>query len=148
MCNGDEDFDSQFSAYGPPNNFNRADFRFDVRNGRFPDRAKFLAHIPAKLRSIIRTCLKPSSADRFQSALDAANALAAIEEKLDWRFSVDGRTKIWKKNENGTKFKLKLFDTGEVRFRRRREDGRPRRITEGCRPEISDRDLQKLLGAY
>ncbi|MGO4527350.1 serine/threonine-protein kinase [Microvirga sp. 2MCAF35] len=149
MCNGNEVFYRQLAKYGPPSSFDRETFRFDLRTGRFPDRKVFPAHIPAKLRKIIRTCLEPDPSARYGSALEVSNALADIDgEILDWHFVQTPDTSTWTKNENGTSYELTLKLDGTSEFYRSVSGGQRRRIMEGCRPSLSDKDVQRLLGSY
>jgi eukaryotic-like serine/threonine-protein kinase len=86
MCNGNDEFNKQFAQFGG----NAPAFYDAVKAGNFPNRQVFPAHIPQKLRSIIRRCIDVDPVKRYQSALDVANQLAEIEDLLDWRLSVRG----------------------------------------------------------
>jgi serine/threonine protein kinase len=91
MCNSNELFYQQLNAYGIDPAFDQESFHFDLRNGRFPDRDAFVSHIPTRLRNIIKTCLEPTTTDRYQSAIDVANALAEVDgATLDWQFTMTG----------------------------------------------------------
>lgn len=149
MCNGNEAFYRQLEKYGPRDAFDRDGFRFDLHNGRFPDRKTFPAHIPTKLRNIIKRCLEPDPANRYRSALEVSNAMADIEgEILDWCFVETPDTSTWTKNENGTTYELTLKPDGTSEFYKTVNDGKRRRIMEGCKPSLSPKDVQKLLGSY
>jgi serine/threonine protein kinase len=52
--------------------------RLIVTLGNFADTLKWLPHIPATWRRVVRTMLRDNPYDRYQSALQAQNALAAL----------------------------------------------------------------------
>jgi len=90
MCNGNEEFERQFLPFTAGGAFDRSAFRYAVVNGQFPDRRVFPAHVPERLRSVIRKCLQADLNERYASALEVANALAPIDgPTLDWRHSKD-----------------------------------------------------------
>jgi serine/threonine protein kinase len=149
MCNGDQHFYVQFAVYGPPDNFDRERFRFDVRNGRFPNRSSFLPHVPATLRNVIRKCLQIEPAQRYRSAIEVANAMAGIDgNSLDWQFLQQDDKKVWTKNEKGTEYELAVYLDGHSECYKTVNDGVRRRVAKACRKEISDKDLRKLFTDY
>ncbi|WP_010660242.1 serine/threonine-protein kinase [Brucella anthropi] len=149
MCNGNEHFYQQLRDYGQAGAFDRDRFRFDVRNGRFPDRKSFAPNVPSKLRNVIKTCLEVRSDNRYQSALDVANAMADIDgETLDWRLSVHPDRKTWTKIVDETQYELSLHGDGTTTCYKSVNGSKPRRIGEACRDKISDSDLRKIFKAY
>src|SRR6266853_6265440 len=56
----------------------------EIVKGKFPDRSRFLPHVPKRLKTIIRKALVVDPADRFQSAIEMADALAGIRFSHDW----------------------------------------------------------------
>jgi serine/threonine protein kinase len=147
MCNGNGAFDDQFQAYNK-GGFDMDGFRFDVRNGRFPNRQLFQPHVPEKLRKIIRKCLETDRASRFQSTLAVSNALAEVDTKLDWFFTETADKRTWKKDVDGTFYELIVDCTGKSECYKAASGGQPRRVKEVCVAKISDKDIQKFLGAY
>lgn len=148
MCIGNDAFYAQLAVYGPKI-ANRDQFRFDVTNGRFPDRKAFPAHIPAKLRNIVTRCMSVSPADRYQSAVEVANALAGIDDKtMDWRLVEDAGTRTWSKNEGGTEYRFAIHPDQSCVLYKAKDGGQPRRVGDGCKPSISAKEAQKLLGSY
>ena len=150
MCNGNDAFQAQFAKYGPRASFDRAAFKSDVRNGRFPDRRAFSPHVPQKLRNIIKKCIQPNPADRYLSAIDCANALATVDgNTLDWRLSrnpvipVSGR-----RTESGTLYDLTVASGGGAECYKTVGGGQRRRVIEGCKASISETELKKFLGSY
>ena len=146
MCNGNEDFYRQFSKYGALPNFDRRQFRFDVRNGRFPERKQFQPHVPTKLRTIVQKCLNVEPGKRYRSALDVANALAGVDGQiLDWRLVEAGGKRTWSKNEKGTSWELVVSAGGSSECRKTVGAGISRRVTGGCMPSISMKEITKFL---
>lgn len=149
MCNGNEEFYKQLGKFGPRTSFDRDAFRYDLRNGRFPDRAVFPAHIPSKMRKIIRRCLETDTTNRYNSVLDVANAMAHIDASLDWRLTETNDTKVWAQtNEKGTKLELTLQADGSSTLFQTSDGAMPRRVTKGCKASITRQELQSLLGSY
>lgn len=147
MCNGNAAFETQFQVYNQ-GEFDRATFRIDVRNGRFPDRKAFQPHVPEKLRKIIRKCLETDPGNRFQSALAVSNALADVDGTLDWFFTETDDKRVWKKNVGGTSYELTVERTGRSECYKTVNGGTPRRVKDGCVANINEKDIQKFLGAY
>lgn len=146
MCNGNDDFNQQFSIYGPPATFDRKKFQYDLRNGNFPNRNMYVPHIPVKLQSVINKCLKIDPSDRYQSAIDVSNALAGIDgEILDWQLSEPNGTKVWTKKENGRYYSLTVKADGSSHFTKSINGCADRRILAGCVASLTDGDIRKLL---
>ncbi len=149
MCNGNEDFYTQFSKYGPPGQFDRAAFAYDLRNARFPDRSRFLPHIPSKLRNVIKKCLEVEPSRRYQSAIEVANAMATVVgAALDWRFAPDADKKVWTKNENGTEYELTVNADGSSDCYKSVNGGARRRVRDACKDNITDRELRNIFASY
>jgi serine/threonine protein kinase len=145
MCNGNEAFYEQFNAYGG----DRDAFRAAVKQGKFPDRKAFASHVPSKLRKVIRRCLDVDPAARFGTAIEIANALSDIDgAELDWRHESHADKKVWIKNESGTVHSLAVYADGRSELYKSVNGGDPRRVNDGCRKSIAEKDLQKLLGSY
>ena len=149
MCGGDEHFYSQLAKYGPPSSFDRDTFRFDVNNGRFPDRKAFAPHIPATLRNVIKKCLDVDPTKRYWSAIDVANAMAGVEGNcLDWRPVTHPDKKVWTKRENGTEYELTLNPDATTTCYKSVSGGQRRRVGDACRTNVSDKDLRKFFTDY
>lgn len=148
MCVGNNAFYKLLEAYGPKI-AKRDDFRFDVNNGRFPDRKAYPAHIPTKLRNIVAKCLSVAPSDRYQSAIEVSNALAGVDDKsFDWRLSEADGIREWVKNENGTQLRFAINLDQSCSLYKSVDGGTPRRVGDGCRTTISEKEAQKLLGSY
>lgn len=52
--------------------------------GRFPDRKSFLPHVPPRMRTVIRKALQKLPENRFDNAMQLADALGRIPIPLDW----------------------------------------------------------------
>lgn len=93
MCNGNEDFQKQWDLI--------TDKATAIRQGKFPDRTKFLPHIPTQLRRVVTTALKVDGTDRYNTILDMINALSKIDKGLDWNYNILNRTHVWTHEEDG-----------------------------------------------
>ncbi len=149
MCNGNESFYRQLAIYGEGQNFDRAKFANDLREGKFPDRSSFLPHVHSTLRNVIKRCLSVEPGQRYQSAIEVANALAPIDGKgLDWRYHAHPGKKVWTKNEDGINYELSVADDGSSMCYRSSNGGPRRRVLDACKAKITDRDLRKLFSDY
>lgn len=150
MCNGNEVFNSQFYQFGTtPSLFKRDDFLFALRNGRFPDRSLFAEHIPEKLRKVIRKCLSPNIADRYDTTICVANALADIDGNiLDWQYTVTDTERIWSKQSEDKQYKLTLRKDGTSEATKFLSSGSTYKIKEFCKPAASLKDIKAFLEGY
>lgn len=104
MCNGNRDFDEKLTSGGVT--------RDEVINGLFPDRNKYLPHIPRSLRSVIENALKTDLMERYQAILHMMNDLSSVCENLDWKYDFDTTTGIqtWVEETDKSVRTLKLFE--------------------------------------
>lgn len=58
--------------------------RVKISNGKFPDRTRFMPHVPRRIRTLVRKALCVNPADRFQTATEMADALSRVNVTLDW----------------------------------------------------------------
>ena len=145
MCNGNEDYYRQLGIYGDRNNFDRNAFRYDLRNGRFPNRASFLPHIPEKLRKVVKKCLEANPDNRYASIIDISNALAEIDgNELDWQHSVEGGKLVWKKQADGNLYTLEV-DENQKSVAKKRTSVRESRMTTYCLDGIQPRKIREFL---
>lgn len=145
MVNGNDEFDRQFSSfcdaegYADPHQLSDA-----ILQGQFPDRDSFGEHVPIKLRRVIKRCLEVRPEDRFQSALDTANALASVDDCLDWRPVQDPVNKVWCKNEGGTQKRFTVNQNGSTEFTST-SNGKVRRTLDLCRNRMTKREIEATL---
>jgi len=77
VLSGDKFFSSQIPT-------DPAVLRAQISSGKFPDRKRFMAHVPARLRTLVRKALQVNPADRFQTATEMADVLSRVGVALDW----------------------------------------------------------------
>jgi serine/threonine protein kinase len=87
-ANGDPHFMSQWTS-----DHNRQ--ALAVQKGRFPKRDSFLPHVPQRLRTAIRRALRVDPQERYQSAMEFADALGKVELNLDWTTTVSPNDRTW-----------------------------------------------------
>jgi len=149
MCNGNEHFYAQLAKHIKEGALDRDSFRFDVRNGKFPDRKAFAPHVPATLRNVIRKCLETKPEDRYLSALDVANAMAGIDgECLDWRLEAHDDRRVWTKAAGDAQYELTVNADGTSTCYKSVNGGKPRRVGDACRANMTDKDLKKIFTDY
>jgi len=83
MCAGESEFVRQATAQHVG-----SDEGASIRSGAFPDRDRFLAHVPNRLRRIVSTALDLNPALRFSNVLEMMNELALVDESLDWSYQM------------------------------------------------------------
>lgn len=76
-ANGDPHFRQQWS-------YDHRKLKDDILKGRFPDRKRFMPHVPQRLRTTIRKALRVKPEERYQSATEFADALGKVACDLDW----------------------------------------------------------------
>ncbi|AJE99139.1 serine/threonine-protein kinase [Pandoraea apista] len=146
MCVGNAEFYRQHSSYGDsPQTFDRQSFKVAVRNGQFPDRGKFPEHIPARLRNVIKGCLEPDLDNRTRAAVDVANELALVDEKLDWKYTVSESGREWVRNSDTMEYRILVKSDGSSYARKGKIDGALSRITAYCQSSITSASLKKFL---
>jgi serine/threonine protein kinase len=94
LCNGNQSFYDQLSS------IDRSRFKFAVEMGRFPDRDRFLYHIPRRLKKIIKKALSTDPSDRQATVLEMLNELSNVDEFLDWKYSKTADTEVWEKEDD------------------------------------------------
>ncbi len=150
MCMGNKEFYRQFDVYGDVNNFDRATFKSDVKNGRFPNRAVFLEHIPQALINVIKTSLSPNPNDRYAAAIHMINALAGIDnELLDWQYTEenDGVRK-WEKVSDARTVRLIVTPEGGSTAQKTLISGNTQNIREFCVESITRAKIKAFLRKY
>lgn len=141
MTVGNAEFDRQFAAYTDAQKF-----KGDVLAGRFPDRKRFPPQAPSRLRTVIKNCLKVDPADRYQSAIEVANALALVDgAELDWQLTEAAGTRKWTKNENGTSIVLEVSAAGDAQCLKQKGVGKAQRVRAMCR-RVTDSEISRFLG--
>ncbi|MXP45864.1 protein kinase [Altererythrobacter luteolus] len=148
MLNGDDAFYGQFGTFfDDAGQFDRDAFKFDVRNGRFPDRGCFLEHIPERLRRVCKKCLSPNPDDRYQSAVQVSNDLAKVDLScMDWAYTENEGCRTWKKNVGGTGYEFVVQPTGVTEMTKSVNDGAARRIRKYCSGGMTNREIRTALG--
>ncbi|WP_377840105.1 serine/threonine-protein kinase [Bosea sp. UC22_33] len=146
MINGNDEFYRQFAPfYDALGNIDRPALAAAITAGAFPDRQAFGEHVQVKLRRVVAKCLEPNPLDRYPSALAVANALAAIDECLDWRPVEDPVNKIWIKNENGTEKRFVVNSDGSTEFTTTALGGAARRKRDLCKARMTRREIEGTL---
>lgn len=101
MVNGNDSLYQQLPI-DKDGNLDSETFKKMIISGNFPSRTNYLPHIPKKLKSIINKCLNVNPALRYQNSLQLINALSEVDCNLDWRYSIDGNIRTWKRETEGT----------------------------------------------
>ncbi|WP_017815236.1 serine/threonine-protein kinase [Paenibacillus shenyangensis] len=99
MCNGNEIFEEQ----------RQISTRADILNGNFPNRERFLPHIPRKLRGIVKKALELDPANRYQTVLALMNDLGKLDEHLDWYYEKLPDSEIWSRQNDTARFTITLL---------------------------------------
>jgi len=142
MCCGDAEFYKQWDMLGSQENFIKS-----LKNGTFPDREKYLPHIPDKLRKVINKCMHVDKTKRFQSALDVINAIADIDSNLlDWEYTIGSDDiKRWKKTDKkGNLYVLEVSVDGKSTAMKTTSNT-SQRVTDYCIKNISNDDIVSFL---
>jgi serine/threonine protein kinase len=95
LFNGDPEFRNQCAQLTEP-------LPNAIQKGRLPRRDRFLPHIPAGIRRVVRRALKVDPAHRYHTALEFQDALARVRVPLNWTvdFRTNGET-VWAAHRDG-----------------------------------------------
>ncbi|RVG50656.1 serine/threonine-protein kinase [Sinorhizobium meliloti] len=145
MAVGNEAFRHQYARFSPGGVLDRVALAAEIQAGTFPDRQAFDEHVPIRLRRVIVKCLEPNPNDRFDSALAVANALAAVDDSLDWRLEKGAVNRTWTKNEGGTEKRFVVNQDGSTIFTTTTNGGQARRKRDLCRPRMTRREIEGVL---
>ena len=141
MCVGDAAFDQQFSVYKDGTQFGK-----DVIAGKFPDKKAYPLHIPKKLQRAINKCLKSNPQDRYGAAIEVVNSLADIDGSiLHWEYKQDNGSQVWVQSINGSQKNISVCDKRVSKAYKKNGNSAPRRITEFCKQNISDKEIIEFL---
>lgn len=55
-----------------------------ISRGKFPDRKRFMPHVPSRIRTLIRKALRVNPDERFQTTIEMADDLSRVDLALDW----------------------------------------------------------------
>ncbi|WP_223592765.1 serine/threonine-protein kinase [Neobacillus bataviensis] len=88
LCNGNEEFKIQFENLKLKHHADHSKMMKSITKGEFPNRKKYLPHIPVKLRRIINKMIHPDVNIRYQDVLSIINDLSKIGETLDWKCGI------------------------------------------------------------
>lgn len=153
MCVGHAEFERQQAALGPR-------LHHAILDGTFPDRSRFLPHIPPRLRDVLNTALAVDPDARHKTVLDLMNAVARVDEALDWRYqpadaagtSIDASPAgTWTESNldgTGRRVTLAVYAGGlRVDAYRVAASGRERRVSKYCQEELTTPAALKLVRA-
>lgn len=90
MCNGTSTLEEQKNEID--------EFEKEILNGKFPNRNKYLPHIPNELRKIVNRALEVDIEKRYKSVLDIMNDLSDININLDIQYQI-GSEKMYTFNK-------------------------------------------------
>lgn len=148
MCNGNTDFDNQFFSFVTEGSFDRKKHYDEIKKENFPKR-EYKEHIPSRLISIIGKCLKPSTEDRYTSALDVANDLSSIEGNLlDWAYSSNEEYELWEKNTETHSYRLRRNHNGQSTAEKKTNRGNWTKIRNYCVDSLSKADTKRFLREF
>lgn len=93
--NGDPFFESQVSRLRHP-------LVDAIRSGRFPNRDRFLPHVPDGIRRVIRKALRVDPSNRYHSAFEFQDALGRVSVPHDWTTELQAAGEvIWRCSRAG-----------------------------------------------
>ena len=142
MCCGEGSLRDQLRRIDP-DDFHRL-LAQALRDGTYPDKSTFPEHIPDRLRRVIVKCLSTDPNDRYSSALEVANALADVEDCLDWTYVVEADGRSWSREEGATIKCFRVAGDGSTEFTSTK-NGSTRRKTEHCKGSMTTAGIRKVL---
>lgn len=155
MVNGEKEFENQLDQL--KNNFApNSEFLKEIKpyivEGEFPNRNKYLPHVPKKMQKIINKALNVDPEQRYINVLDMLNDLSKLSDFLDWKMEINTNYYTWSYVDGKMNYTIKLIDKGKFileGFKNNLETNRSQRITrffkEYSTREEAFNDLSKLL---
>ncbi|MDQ1152373.1 serine/threonine protein kinase [Sphingobacterium zeae] len=103
LLNGEKIFNDQFYSYKTSEERQNA-----IESGKFPDRTKYLPHIPQKLRGFVNKAMSVNIEDRHDSVLSLLNDLGSVEDNLDWIYTENNKILTWKRISDKYLYKIEV----------------------------------------
>ncbi len=101
LCNGEEFFETQRPK-------THIDAKPLILSGKFPNRDKFLPHIPSRLRRIVVKLMNVDPHNRYHTVIDFQNELNKVGRLLDWKYYKTADNEIWKKENESHIFHINI----------------------------------------
>jgi serine/threonine protein kinase len=117
------------------------------RTETYPDLTQLPRHVPKKLKTIIKKCLKFDPDKRYQSVMELLNELSSIEDLgLDWRFSTDGNAQRWESiSSDGTSLLVEVADNGQCVASKKTAGGAYRKKPKLCEDNVTPERIHEIL---
>ena len=125
----------------------------DIASGQFPERKRYLPHVPLKIRKIINKCLEVDADKRYSNVIDIINDLSTVECTTNWQYEIDeNQNDVWKLVEkdkittiylskDADKYNLKTTKTNKA-------TGRETRVVNMCKNNITEKEANKLISGF
>lgn len=146
MCVGNGEYGRQLAQYASQPALVAA-----IGAGAFPDRKRHLAHVPSRVRNVVTKAMAVRVADRYQTMLELMNALALVDESLDWAYTENGAwgEGTWRESDGSRGRRVELTPRGAtwtIHAARLSATGRESRYSAFCGLGLSERDARALVG--
>jgi len=149
LCNGNNIFKKQLNRFVIEGKFDSDLYSNWIVAEKFPDRTRYLDHVPQRIRNYIRKALVADPAKRYQSVLDLLNDLAGVDVPYDWQMTskVDGATWECFKDDKLYRVDLTMKSSTdcEIKAIKKLSGGSERRIIDYCSTKIDIKEGQKLI---
>lgn len=89
MVNGNASFEEQWSEFISHGKIDDAKLQKALQNGSFPDRNRYLPHVPNRLRNVIKTSLAVDPTNRYRTVREMMNDLGSVDQYLGWQIEYD-----------------------------------------------------------
>ena len=136
MVNGNAHFREQWQQFLSNGDIDDDKLQTALSSASFPDRDRFLPHVPNRLRTVIKTALAVDPDERYRTVREMMNDLGRVDQYLDWAIQYDHhgreykatlyepnrqhpRTRTIEAGQNGTIYDVKAFKTVSTRQRMR-----------------------------
>lgn len=142
MLNGHETLNNQFQE--------KCVIRVsDIIDGKFPDRKRYLSHIPSSLIRIVNKCLNPNPNDRYNTVLELLNDLGSIpvNNNLTWKYTRNSESEEWIRiDTKGIKYCVTLKYSGNYSiFVTKESKKRKQQLPQYCYNNINENQKDKSL---
>ncbi|WP_103020984.1 serine/threonine-protein kinase [Salinibacter altiplanensis] len=110
LCNTPDEWETQLQSA------KQSSLEHAVVGGDFPDRDRFLPHIPRKLRTVIRKATRIDPDNRYNSVREMMNELGSVKRYLEWQMDSSGSDtghEAWEmEDDDGRNFQIQVREDG------------------------------------
>ncbi|MCB0752184.1 MAG: serine/threonine protein kinase [Ignavibacteriae bacterium] len=144
LLNGDAYINDQWGSYQSQDLLING-----IVKGKFPNRKKYLPHVPNKLKRIVNKCLNIDLNKRFQNVREIRNAFGKVKIKYNWKLKTSNSNAcLWECRLNdktmfelNTTFNSQNYEISLLKYGKTRKT----RVVKYCKKSLSKSEFEKIM---